>query len=133
VLATATASPFPLANIPSHWAGMVSCKIVADKMRGGEEELRSSAVSIAVLLATTVSFLVFVLSSYYGILSFPDLARGSSGVIEAVRDGRLTLGAFATPSLFKVGIPTMVSNAVLSPILYILARRRISMWGTGGD
>jgi hypothetical protein len=27
VLMTATASPFPLANIPSHWAGLVSCKL----------------------------------------------------------------------------------------------------------
>ncbi len=132
-LTTATASPFPLANIPAHWAGMISCKIVADKMRGGEEALRSSAISIAVLLATAVSFLVFVLSSYYGILSFPDLARGGTGTIEAIIDGRLTLGAFATTSLLKVGIPTMVSNAVLSPILYSVARRGISRWGLGGD
>ena len=123
-------TPFPLANIPSHWAGMVSCKIVADKMRGGKGELRPSAVSIAVLLATAASFSVFVLASYYGILSFPELAKGSAGTIEAVLDGRLTLGAFVTASLFKVGIPTMVSNAILSPILYILARRWISKWTT---
>jgi hypothetical protein len=133
VLTTATASPFPLANIPSHWAGMVSCKIVADKMRGREEELRSSAVSVAVLLATVVSFSVFVLSSYYGILSFPDLAKGRAGMISAIIDGRLTLGAFATSSLLKVGIPTMVSNAILSPILYFVARRGISKWGIGGN
>jgi hypothetical protein len=68
VLMTATASPFPLANIPSHWAGMVSCKIVADKMRGGKGELRPSAVLAAFLLATAASFSVFVLSSYFGIL-----------------------------------------------------------------
>ncbi|KUK45046.1 MAG: hypothetical protein WCY97_03140 [Methanothrix sp.] len=124
VLMTATASPFPLANIPSHWAGLVSCKIVADRMRNGAKGLRPSAVSVSVLLATAVSFLVFVLASYFGILTFPDLARGSSGLIEAVLDGRLTLGAFATNSLLKVGIPTMVSNAVISPMLYILARRK---------
>ena len=133
VLMTATASPFPLANIPSHWAGLVSCKIVADRMRNDGEALRPSAVSVAVLLATVASFLVFVLVSYYGILTFPDLARGSSGVIGAVLDGGLTLGAFATPSLFKVGIPTMVANAILSPILYLLARRWTSRWGIGGD
>jgi len=130
---TATASPFPLANIPSHWAGLVSCKMVADKMRGGKEAIRSSAVSAAVLLATAVSFSVFVLSSYYGILTFPDLAKGSAGMIEAVLDGVLTLGAFAIPSLLKVGIPTMVSNAILSPILYSVARRGISRWGIGED
>lgn len=130
VLTTATASPFPLANIPSHWAGMVSCKIVADRLRGEGGALRPSAVSVAVLLATVASFLVFVLASYYGILTFPDLAKGSSGVIEAVRDGRLTLGAFATPSLFKVGIPTMVANAILAPILYAIARRWTSRWTT---
>ncbi|HOO53684.1 MAG TPA: hypothetical protein PLX30_05540 [Methanothrix sp.] len=129
-LMTATASPFPLANIPSHWAGLVSCKPFADRMRGEGGALRPSSVSVAVLLATVASFLVFVLVSYYGILTFPDLARGSSGVIGAVLDGGLTLGAFATPSLFKVGIPTMVANAVLAPILYILARRRTSRWTT---
>jgi hypothetical protein len=133
VLMTATASPFPLANIPSHWAGLVSCKLFADKMRDEGGALRPSAVFVAVLLATVASFLVFVLASYYGILTFPEMARGSSGVIGAVLDGRLTLVAFATPSLFKVGIPTMVANAVLSPILYILARRGISRWGTGKD
>ncbi len=130
VLMTATASPFPLANIPSHWAGLVSCKIIADKMRGAEGELRPSSVSIAVLLATAVSFSVFVLASYYGILSFPDLAKGGAGVTEAVLDGRLTFGAFVTASLFKVGIPTMASNAVLSPILYSIASRGMSRWTT---
>ena len=54
VLMTATASPFPLANIPSHWAGLVSCKIVADRMRGEDGALRPTAVSAAVLLATAV-------------------------------------------------------------------------------
>ncbi len=133
VLMTATASPFPLANIPSHWAGLVSCKIFADRMRGDGGALRPSAVFVAVLMATAASFLVFVIASYYGILILPELARGSSGVIEAVLEGRLTFGAFATPSLFKVGMPTMVANAVLSPMLYILARRVISKWGIGGD
>lgn len=133
VLMTATASPFPLANIPSHWAGMVSCKIVADKMRDGEGKLRLSAVSVAVLLATAVSFSVFVLASYYGILLFPGLAKGGLSMIDAIIDGRLTLGAFVTTSLLKVGIPTIVSNAVLSPILYSLAMRGISRWGMDRD
>ncbi len=130
VLTTATASPFPLANIPSHWGGLVSCKLFADRLRGDGGALRPSTVSVAVLLATVSSFLVFVLASYYGILTFPDLAKGSSGVIEAVRNGRLTLGAFATPSLLKVGIPTMVANAILAPILYAIARRWTSRWTT---
>jgi hypothetical protein len=99
-------------------------------MRGEGGPLRLLAVSVAVLLATVASFLVFVLVSYYGILTFPDLVRGSSGVIGAVLDGGLTLGAFAKLSLFKVGIPTMVSNAILAPILYVLARRWTSRWAT---
>jgi hypothetical protein len=93
----------------------------------------SSPISLIGELAKLEGALRVHMNSKESILTFPDLARGSSGVIEVVLDRRLTLGAFATTSLLKVGIPTMVSNAVISPILYILARRSTSRWGIGGD
>ena len=117
-LATATAAPFPLANVPAHMAGIISCKIAADRLKGEDGSLRPAAVSAAVVMATAASFAAFVLASYYGILSFPELARGGAGIVEAIADGRVGLAAFVTPSLMKVGLPTMASNAILSPILY---------------
>lgn len=92
-LATATAAPFPLANIPAHMAGIVSCKIAADKLRSGEGELRPAAVLASVVVATATSFFAFV-----------------------------------TPSLLKVEVSTMVSNAILSPILYAGAAGMRSGW-----
>jgi len=120
-LTAATASPFPLANVPAHWAGLVSCKLVADKWRGEDGSLRPAAVSAAVVVATAFSFSAFVLASYYGILSLPELSRGG-GAVEAIFGGSLTFSAFVAASLLKVGVPTLVSNAILAPVFYSMAR-----------
>jgi hypothetical protein len=109
-------------------AGIVSCKIAADKLRGEDGSLRPAAVSAAVVMATAASFAAFVLASYYGILSFPQLARGGAGIVEAIADGRIGLVAFVAPSFMKVGVPTMASNAILSPILYAGAVWIRSRW-----
>ena len=130
-LTAATASPFPLANVPAHWAGLVSCKLAADRWRGDDGSLRPAAASAAVAVATAVSFSAFVLASYFGILSFPDLARGG-GAVEAIVDGRLTFGSFVAASLLKAGVPTLASNAILAPIFYSLARSLLSRRKGGG-
>ncbi|MDF0590555.1 hypothetical protein [Candidatus Methanocrinis natronophilus] len=42
----------------------------------------------------------------------------SEASIVGLAAGRIGLVAFVIPSLLKVGVPTMASNAILSPILY---------------
>jgi hypothetical protein len=123
VLMTATAAPFPLANIPSHWCGLLSCKIVADKFRGDKKMLGAGVVSSAVLIAAVVSFFLFVIASYYGILALPDFAREGMPVVGAVLAGKVSFGAFLSESLLKIGIPTMIVNAAIAPVLYSIARR----------
>ncbi|UEC43465.1 MAG: hypothetical protein METHAR1v1_1430001 [Methanothrix sp.] len=49
-------------------------------------------------------------------------------MVEAIADGRIGLVAFVAPSFMKVGLPTMVSNALLAPILYAGAAGIWSRW-----
>lgn len=131
VLMTATAAPYPLANIPSHWGGLVSCKIVTDRLRKDEEKLGAGAVSCAVLIATAVSFFLFVIASYYGILALPNLAHEGMPIVGAVLAGKVSFGAFMSESLLKIGVLTMVVNAIFAPVLYSIARRGVKKLNLG--
>lgn len=80
VLMVATASPFPLANIPSHFSGLVSAKLLADLFKAKTQKLSPLKVSLIVGIATTFSLMLFVIPAYYGILNLSSFANTTKPV-----------------------------------------------------
>lgn len=129
VLMVATASPFPLANIPSHYSGLVSAKLLADLFKARTQKLSPLKVSIIVAIATTFSLFLFVIPAYYGILSLSSFANTAVPVVKGILAGQVTFWAYLSSSLMLIYVPTVIANIILSPILYEAARPALIRYG----
>jgi len=129
VLMVATAAPFPLANIPSHFSGLVSAKLLTDAFKGNERKLSPLKVSLIVGIATTISFLLFIIPAYYGILHLSGLANTAMPVTKGILAGRITFLAYASASFMAIYLPTVIANVIISPILYEALRPGLVRYG----
>ncbi len=129
VLMVATAAPFPLANIPSHFSGLVSAKLLTDAFKGNERKLSPLKVSLIVGIATTASFLLFIIPAYYGILYLPSFANTAIPVARGILAGAVTFFAYASASFSIIYIPTVIANLIISPVLYEALRPGLARYG----
>jgi len=129
VLMVATASPFPLANIPSHFSGLVSAKLLADLFKAKTQKLSPLKVSLIVGIATTFSLMLFVIPAYYGILNLSSFANTAIPVVKGIMTGQVTFWAYLSSSLMMIYVPTVIANVILSPVLYEAVRPALIRYG----
>ncbi len=118
LLSIATSSPFPLANIPSHWIGLMTAKLLVDLVRKSGRKVKTAYVPAIVAPAVLISGIVFIVVAYYGMINVPQLAV-SQVAVEKFKARFGALEAFFAYAMTLIVIPTLALNSfVLTPALF---------------
>lgn len=126
LLSIATSSPFPLANIPSHWIGLVIPKLFVEAFK---RSVGVKLVAASIATSIIVNGPIFILAAYYGMMNIPQLAVSSTAV-ERFRARFTTLTAFFTYGMTFVVIPTLILDAfILGPALYAALKPALARYG----
>lgn len=115
----ATSSPFPLANIPAHGGSfLVACFLTKTLGRGGRELSTAQVIGI-VSFVLLVSWTLFSLFTWLGLLGAP-FTKGSFSRFGA--DFGTGFAAWWISGFLGVAVPTWIIALILTPLLYRAVR-----------
>lgn len=115
----ATSSPFPLANIPAHGGSFLIAALLAKLVGGDGRELSIAQVIGIVSFILLVSWTLFALFTWLGLIGTPFTGRAFSRFGADFGTGFL---AWWISGFLGVAVPTWVIAVVLTPLLYRAVR-----------
>jgi len=115
----ATSSPFPLANIPAHGGSFLLAALLTKMLGGDGRELSTGKVIGIVSLILVVSWTLFSLFTWLGLMGTPFTGRSFSRFGADFGTGFL---AWWISGFLGVAVPTWIIALVLTPLLYRAVR-----------
>ena len=111
----ATSSPFPLANIPAHGGSFLLAALLTKMLSRDGSELSAGKVIAVVSLILLVSWSLFAIFTWLGLIGTPFTNQSFSRFGSNLGSGML---AWWLSGFIGVALPTWIIALVLTPLLY---------------